>query len=961
MGKRQERSWVFTPGAIGVGTIVIPGNIRLEQILLITNVTRNIILYNFADVAYASTTVVHTASDQATNFPKITQRESGYTTITLRVNTTSHNANDRLSILIEETEALFRPFRFGTDAIERIRISQGQSMIDADFEYGLQPTKWAAYGLVRGYNSIYEIPGVDLTITSIITEGQSPKSTISLVTNIPHGISPGQAVSVTGVNDNITGFSRADGLFFVSSASNVTITYTAWGVVGSAGQSLLSDATNIRRAGIYTGATLNVASISGGGTTMTVTFNSNHGLVPGSPIFASASGGTNPQNATGPFYVTSVPSAIQITYTAVATSSPTSVAIYCISGAQIIHRPFDGGVILSTGVPSYGANVIRISKKYFRYQSGKGLLWSTGTLFKPNYDIENLTQSGSVAGSTLTITVDNIVHGLQVGCQIRVEGFTATPEYNQLYTVASIVDDYAFTVTTPTAVNPSGPTFGQTQKVVVENWHGATIRAGCFDDQNGMFWEFDGMNICVVRRAATQQLLGLVTINSNSNQVTGATTKFRSQVRAGDKIVIRGMTHVVTAVNSDTSMFVNPDYRGSTNAVQVKASIVIETRARQQEFNIDRFDGTGPSGFVLNFNRMHMLGIQYTWYGAGFIDFMCRGSDGNWLFAHRIKNNNINYEAHMRTGNLPVRYSIENEPAVNSYLTAAMTSIQNTITLQDNTFYPNTGTVYIDNELINYTGKSGLTLLTGCTRAATLTQWINGGTQSFTAGTADIHSVGTGVLLISNYASPTLSHWGSALLCDGMFDNDRGYIFSYQRTDQQIVLSNGTSTQFVLRLAPSVSNGQIGNLGTRDLLNRSTLLLQSITISTSRSANQPNSVICEGVLNPKNLTGATYFALNGESVGGQPSFAQIGTSPSFSSGTYALPGEQVFAFACNPNSDATLDLTQLKELSNSPFGGSGVYPDGPDTLAINVRVSGGQSGSAEVRLAILLRWSEAQA
>jgi hypothetical protein len=38
-----------------------------------------------------------------------------------------------------------RPFDFGTDAIERQRVSLGQSIIDADFEYGLQATKWQSY------------------------------------------------------------------------------------------------------------------------------------------------------------------------------------------------------------------------------------------------------------------------------------------------------------------------------------------------------------------------------------------------------------------------------------------------------------------------------------------------------------------------------------------------------------------------------------------------------------------------------------------------------------------------------------------------------------------------------------------------------------------------------------------------------------------------------------------------
>jgi len=44
---------------------------------------------------------------------------------------------------------------------------QPQSMLDADFEYGLQPTKWQAIAVARGYPSIYEIPGTDQDVTSI--------------------------------------------------------------------------------------------------------------------------------------------------------------------------------------------------------------------------------------------------------------------------------------------------------------------------------------------------------------------------------------------------------------------------------------------------------------------------------------------------------------------------------------------------------------------------------------------------------------------------------------------------------------------------------------------------------------------------------------------------------------------------------------------------------------------------
>ena len=99
---------------------------------------------------------------------------------------------------------------------------------------------------------------------------------------------------------------------------------------------------------------------------------------------------------------------------------------------------------------------------------------------------------------------------------------------------------------------------------------------------------------------------------------------------------------------------------------------------------------------------MQMIGIQYSWYGAGFIDFMLRGADGNFVFAHRMRNSNVNTEAFMRSGNLPVRYEVSNE-GPSGKLSAAIDATQVTIPLTDSSFFPDNGTVYIDNEIITFT------------------------------------------------------------------------------------------------------------------------------------------------------------------------------------------------------------------------------------------------------------------
>ena len=79
MAKKLITQYSFTPGAANVGTVRFPGKYALENILLITNTTDNVILYNFADTAFATTTTIYTLGNLASIFPTISQRtDAGY-------------------------------------------------------------------------------------------------------------------------------------------------------------------------------------------------------------------------------------------------------------------------------------------------------------------------------------------------------------------------------------------------------------------------------------------------------------------------------------------------------------------------------------------------------------------------------------------------------------------------------------------------------------------------------------------------------------------------------------------------------------------------------------------------------------------------------------------------------------------------------------------------------------------
>jgi len=1056
MAKQLIRSYVFVPGTIGTSAVKIPGKWDLNQILVITNTTNNTFLYNFADPTYSGTTVSFTRSNDPA-MPQILQNSDGYTTVFLRVDTSGQTGHT-LQIFCERNEIITRPWPLGTDAFERTRMAAPLSMLDADFEYGLQPTKWLQLELLRGYPSIYEIPGTDMYPSSVTTDfsgsgGPDVNSLISVVTDpTQHNLTTGSAVTIKGLLSTSQGFSKAEGTFVVNSVTSVVaFSYYAKGRVGSSnGENLVTPYSVARRAGFYTGADIGTAtfSVSGSGAattgSITVTFANNHGLLPGATVYANISSDNGSNNHTlcqGPFFVQTVPGLTQITYNArnvgTITGTPLGV-IYARPDCFFTHRPFDGGVAIGTGGAAHGTQAARQSKKYIRYQSGKSINYNTGVVFAPNYDLRSVTATSVSVGATMYVTTDEIDHHLQAGALVNLSGIS-NAGYNGNYTVGGIIDDRTFTCTVATTLAAVTATLSTPALVALVNWHGATVRSGTFDDQNGMFYQYDGQVMSVGQRTSTRQMAGLVTVRPDNNLLVGTNTRFTDQVAAGDKIVVRGMTHVVTAVSSATWLYMTPDYRGASTSTNVRISRINDIIVPQYQWNFDRCDGTNspfnPSGYNLIPYRMQMIGLQWTWYGAGFIDWMLRGPDGNYITVHRMKNSNVNPEAYMRSGNMAVRYEVINESARSSIGTYTMSASDLSMTVTDVTYFPNTGTVYIDNELITFTGKNTVTnQLTGLTRASTLTVYSNGGLRNFTAGVAAIHNSGTGAVLVSQTASPVITHWGSAYLQDGGFDTDRGYIFNYQSLN--VTVQRRKTTAFGIRLAPSVSNATVGDLGGRELINRAQLLLQGIEV-TAGFGGSSQGIVIEGVLNPSNypttVTNITWVTLNSTSLQtGQPSFSQIalGSGITFdntatfqttlgsnaSSGTYflgvastasmrigdsldtnglsggtlitsfsgtnfiginnpiafnitsgatinlsrnfyAVPGEQVFSFITSPANRDTLDLSPLKELTNTPLGGRGTYPNGPDTLFINVYVT---QGSA-IQVNLNLRWGEAQA
>jgi hypothetical protein len=131
-----------------------------------------------------------------------------------------------------------------------------------------------------------------------------------------------------------------------------------------------------------------------------------------------------------------------------------------------------------------------------------------------------------------------------------------------------------------------------------------------------------------------------------------------------------------------------------------------------------------------------------------------------------------------------------------------------------------------------------------------------------------------------------------------------------------------------------------------------------------------------GVINPANYyDGESWGAVNSLQYGSQPSLAQVIASPQFTgatdptgaqspvsgTGQKALPGEKIFEFVANPGQRNVLDISGVKELTQSSVGGSGTFPNGSDTLYINMCLIPATSTVTQGNVSVTLRWAEAQA
>jgi hypothetical protein len=97
----------------------------------------------------------------------------------------------------------------------------------------------------------------------------------------------------------------------------------------------------------------------------------------------------------------------------------------------------------------------------------------------------------------------------------------------------------------------------------------------------------------------------------------------------------------------------------------------------QSEWNQDKFDGTGPSGYTLDLKKAQILFTEYEWLGVGSVR-VGFAIDGKFIIAHQFDHANLIDSTYMTSATLPIRFEIMNkeETSSNSTLKQICASVQ---------------------------------------------------------------------------------------------------------------------------------------------------------------------------------------------------------------------------------------------------------------------------------------------
>ena len=168
---------------------------------------------------------------------------------------------------------------------------------------------------------------------------------------------------------------------------------------------------------------------------------------------------------------------------------------------------------------------------------------------------------------------------------------------------------------------------------------------------------------------ANQGLVDLDVTAASGSEVIRETTKVFSYQPGKSLLVLN--TFVMSAAKTNLRQRVG--YYGAANGYYLEqnnstvsfverssvSGSLVNTPVAQASWNVDKMDGTGPSGVTLDLTKAQILFMDLEWLGVGTvrIGFII---NGNFYVCHKFHHANLITTTYITTASLPLRYEITN-------------------------------------------------------------------------------------------------------------------------------------------------------------------------------------------------------------------------------------------------------------------------------------------------------------
>jgi len=184
------------------------------------------------------------------------------------------------------------------------------------------------------------------------------------------------------------------------------------------------------------------------------------------------------------------------------------------------------------------------------------------------------------------------------------------------------------------------------------------------DDSVSLFWLIKTIGNATSSYVQSHAGTLLMCTGSNSSIIRQSKQRMNYQPAKSQEIVMtsnftQGVNGVVKRVGYfDGSNGIYFVQSGSSFGVGLRSGmdgIVADTFISQSNWNKDKFDGSGPSGAILNITASQIYFADFEWLGVGRIRYGIFNA-GVPHYVHEIYNTNTLTSVYMSSPNLPIRY-----------------------------------------------------------------------------------------------------------------------------------------------------------------------------------------------------------------------------------------------------------------------------------------------------------------